>query len=79
MNQYWITDLGQSLELVPNDGGAPRGLGRYGIWEARNGKAQCIVCSDDLDALRVKYGLPANAPVHPIVPPNIELRGATDD
>lgn len=70
MASYWITDLGQSLELVPNDGSPPRGLGRYGIWEARNGRAQCIDCSDDLGALREKYSLPADATVHPIVPPD---------
>lgn len=68
MKRYWITDLGQSVELVPDDGGEARVIGRYGIWEACNGKAQCVDCSDDLDALRAKYGLAADTPVHPIIP-----------
>lgn len=66
---YWLTDLGQDVELVSLDGGPPQTVGRYGVWHICNHRAECVEASTDLEALRAKYGLSPDAPVHSIGKP----------
>ena len=57
MGRKWITDLGES-PLLTDGQGAVSNLGRYGVWEERRGRSECIDCGDDLEVLRSRHGLP---------------------
>lgn len=55
----FITDLGSTAVLVSTmdtASEAPIEIGRYGVWEARGDKAECIACGGDLEALQAEYG-----------------------
>lgn len=60
----FITDMGSQVTVTETLKGADnetirettRNIGRFGVWEVRNRKAEVIDTGDDLDALQAEYG-----------------------
>lgn len=52
----WVTDMGEDVEMRDQSGSVTI-IGRYGVWEDKAGKPECIDCSRDLNSLLERYGL----------------------